>query len=109
MLRSASSGWLLHEPRLMRPWRISGARAPMCDAAEAASPGAADTAAQGLRKRGCGAIGYRASGSVGPDWSGLRSAACGATAAALTRPKSAPQSRGLFMPVRGCAAPPHSP
>ena len=36
--------------------------------------------------RGCGAIGYRAPGSVGPDWSGLRSAARGASgAAALTR------------------------
>ena len=45
-----------------------------------------------LRRRGCGAIGYRASGSLGPDLSGLRSAARGASAAALTRPKSVPRA-----------------
>jgi len=99
---------------------------------EAASPerrtppqrGSGDLCASGAR--GCGAIGYRASGSVGPDWSGLRlvlrsedasarrsrtsssakaeasllrrvaSAARGASAAALTRPKSAPRSRADY-------------
>ena len=64
-------------PHLMRPWRISGARAPTCDAANPRlrSGGHRRTGAPEICAPPAHAAEARldrASGSVGPDWSELR-------------------------------------
>jgi len=64
-------------PHLMRPWRISGARAPTCDAANPRlrSGGHRRTGAPEICAPPAHAAEARldrASGNVGPDWSGLR-------------------------------------